>query len=296
MSGAQAMGAAPLRAASTGGVPAPAEAPLPPASAWLLRGLAIGFAWPLLVNLGLGRFTAFLGCAAGIGLLWLGARYLAEGLAQERRHRDTEDRSASVRPMKRVAIGAVAAAGLATAFGAGYALPMAVIFAALTGLGAWLCYGDDPVRDQGALDRRIRNAGLKPGEVTAALAEAASKIAGIENAAAALANTELKQRLARIVARARAILARVEAEPRDLVKARRFFVTYLDGTHDVVAKYAAQERDVRDPPLTGNLRRVLETVERVLDEQVSSLARAERDDLEVKIEVLSRQMREEGVR
>ena len=67
-----------------------------------------------------------------------------------------------------------------------------------------------------------------------ALEEAHRKVRGIEDAAQGLHSRELKTRLDRICQQARAILAQLEQDPKNLSRARRFLVTYLDGTRDVV--------------------------------------------------------------
>ena len=92
------------------------------------------------------------------------------------------------------------------------------------------------------------------------------------------------------------MLSLVERKPDDLVRAQRFFATYLDGTREVVSRYAARQRDLADTPLAEHFRRVLSTVEEVFAEQEDVLLRDEQQDLEVKIEVLETQMRREGVR
>lgn len=264
-------------------------------SGWLLRGLSICFAPPLALNLVLGRFDAVLGCAAGIAFLWLAGLRMADAALQERALRDGRFDGA-LRPWRRIGIGLTAAAGFSLAFGgAGYELALSVVFAAATGLGAWLAYGDDPVVDTRAADRRAQAAGLQPAEVRDSLAEARGKIAAIDVASRGLANSELTARLGRIVGLAQAVLAHVEEEPGDLARARRFFVTYLDGTRDVVASYAAQERDLAGGPLTASFRTMLGTVEAGFAEQLDLLRRHEKLDLEVKIEVLETQLRHEGV-
>jgi 5-bromo-4-chloroindolyl phosphate hydrolysis protein len=172
---------------------------------------------------------------------------------------------------------------------------MAVVFAALTFAGTALAYGLDGKLDRTSLLEAAKAAGVKPNEVLATLEEARRKIADIEAAASRLHSRELKSRVARIVEQARTVLALVERKPSDLGRARRFFVTYLDGTRDVVARYAEQQHDVADTPLGQNFRRVLTTIEQVLDEQQEVLRRDDKLDLEVKIEVLETQLRREGV-
>jgi hypothetical protein len=132
-------------------------------------------------------------------------------------------------------------------------------------------------------------------EVPPIVAEARRKIADIEAAAAGFHSRELTDRLARIVARARRVLDLIERKPGDLPRARRFLATYLDGTRDVVSRYAARQHDLAATPLAENFRRVLTTVEEVFAEQEEVLRRDEELDLEVKIEVLETQMRREGV-
>ena len=89
----------------------------------------------------------------------------------------------------------------------------------------------------------------------------------------------MTDRLARIVAQGRAVLAQIEQDPSDLRRARRFLVTYLDGTRDVVRKYGQQQQDLADTELAANFRHVLETVERVFAEQEEVLKRNETMDL-----------------
>ena len=91
------------------------------------------------------------------------------------------------------------------------------------------------------------------------------------------------------------MLAQIEKDPSDLRRARRFLVTYLDGTRDVVRKYQEQQQDLADTELAESFRHVLDTVERVFAEQEDVLKRNETMDLEVQIEVLRTQLEREGV-
>ncbi|MCL6608268.1 MAG: 5-bromo-4-chloroindolyl phosphate hydrolysis family protein, partial [Geminicoccaceae bacterium] len=117
----------------------------------------------------------------------------------------------------------------------------------------------------------------------------------IEQAAASLRSRELQERIGRIAARARAVLAELERDPKDISRARRFLVTYLDGTRDVIAKYAEQQHEVAGTALGENFRRVLDTIDKVFGEQIEVLKRDDRLDLEVQLEVLETQLRREGV-
>ena len=261
-----------------------------------LRGLALGFVWPLLINLLFGRVDAVLGCGVGMALLWVAGRLVADGLVQEAAVAASSV-AVPVRPLKRLGIGAIAAAAGALALGAAHgSFIVALIMAGLAAWGAWSVIGDDPLIDRREAEERARQAGFRPADVAATLERARAKIGAIELASAGLANRELRQRLTRIVALAQTILQRLEAEPRLLDRAQRFLVTYLDGTRDVVRSYAAQESDLAAGPLARNFRRVLGTIEQVFEEQLGRMRDDRQLDLGVQIEVLERQLVSEGVR
>ena len=153
----------------------------------------------------------------------------------------------------------------------------------------------DPSKDKGLAPELARKAGFSTEQVIEALTEAEAKLREIEQLAGSLNNRELTARLLRIVAQGRAVLAQIEKDPSDLRRARRFLVTYLDGTRDVVRKYQAQQSDLADTELAENFRHVLDTIERVFAEQEDVLKRNETMDLEVQIEVLRTQLEREGV-
>ena len=153
----------------------------------------------------------------------------------------------------------------------------------------------DPSKDKGLAPELARKAGVKTEQVIEAITEAEGKLREIEQLAGSLNNRELTARLLRIVTQGRAVLAQIEKDPSDLRRARRFLVTYLDGTRDVVRKYREQQRDLADTELAENFRHVLDTVERVFAEQEEVLKRNETMDLEVQIEVLRTQLEREGV-
>jgi hypothetical protein len=177
----------------------------------------------------------------------------------------------------------------------GQPLVLSLLAAGLMGFAAVLAYGRDPRGDKGLEPGLAERAGLRPEAVIAALEEARGKVRAIEADARGIHSRELKKRLARITESAGEVLQQIERDPSDLRRARRFLVTYLDGTRDVVSGYRAQQRDLADTPLAENFRHVLETVEKVFDEQQEVLKRNDSLDLEVQIEVLKTQLEREGV-
>jgi len=281
-----------------GGGPAPGAATsfrIAPARGWLLKLCAAAFGWPLFLALVRGSFRDAGALVLAIGLLWVGGNLIARGSREEFAN---EGRALTQSPMPRKLMGSVAAAAAAFLISAGAVhdgIPMALLFAALTGAGCVLAYGLDPRVDRAAIEAAAKRAGISGKDVVASLEDAHRKVQGIEDAAAGLHSRELKSRLDRISQQARVILAQLEQDPKNLSRARRFLVTYLDGTRDVVRQYAAQQRDLADTPLAENFRRVLTTVEQVFAEQEEVLKQDDKLNLEVQIEVLETQLKREGV-
>lgn len=262
---------------------------------WLLKGWACVFTWPLFLSLLRGSFRDAAALIATIALLFVAGSLVARGCREEA---ESQGRTLALSPMPWRLFGA-GAAGLAAffaSFGPSHdGLAMALLFGVLTGLACILTYGLDPRVDRSALEEAAKRAGIKGREVVEALEEAHRKVRGIEAAASQLKSRELRSRLDRICGQARTILDLLEKEPKDLSRARRFLVTYLDGTRDVVGTYARQQHDLADTPLDQNFRQVLTTVEQVFAEQEEVLRRNDRLDLEVQIEVLETQLKREGI-
>ncbi|MCS7268651.1 MAG: 5-bromo-4-chloroindolyl phosphate hydrolysis family protein [Geminicoccaceae bacterium] len=291
---------APLpRARRIGGTTEAAAGDLAPSTfrrAWILRIFAGLFLWPLVLRLlGFDGGPA-LALVLGIALLWVAARLVERGLAVEAELAGRRLARAPRLPLKLAgALVAAAAAGIVGLFATPGGPLLALVYAGLTFLGCRLAYGADPRTDRHAVAAAADRAGMRPAEVLAVLEEANGKIRGIEEAARVLRSRELRERIARIAELARAVLRELERDPRDISRARRFLATYLDGTRDVIAKFAEQQHEVEDSPLGENFRRLLETIERVFGEQLELLRRDDRLDLEVQLEVLETQLRREGV-
>ncbi len=84
-------------------------------------------------------------------------------------------------------------------------------------------------------------------------------------------------------------------QARDLRRARKFLNVYLDGAHKVTEGYAKTHARVAAPELDDNFRRVLITIEEVFQEQQQKLLETDITDLDVQIEVLTTQLKREGV-
>jgi hypothetical protein len=264
--------------------------------AWVLRIAPAMLALPLVTGLIAGNVGDVVALALALALFYGGMALVEQGLAREADYRARQLAKAPRPPRKLIGTLAVAAGAFVCSYGASSdGLILALVYGALAGVGCALAYGLDPSQDKGLEPELARKAGVQTDQVIEAITEAETKIGEIERTAASLHNRELTERLARIVARARAVLAQIEQDPSDLRRARRFLVTYLDGTRDVVKKYTQRQQDLADTELAANFRHVLDTVEQVFGEQEEVLKRNETMDLEVQIEVLRTQLEREGV-
>lgn len=267
-----------------------------PRRAWVLRIVPVMLAVPLIFGLLAGRLGDVVSLAVGLAVIYLGTFLVESGLAKEAEY-ETRDLIKAPRPPRKLLGAIVVGIGVfVCSFGASSAgLPLSVLFGAVAGLACLFAYGMDPSKDKGLSPEIARKAGFKTEQVIEAIDEAEGKLREIEQLAGGLHNRELTGRLHRIVAQGRAVLAQIEKDPSDLRRARRFLVTYLDGTRDVVRKYQQQQKDLADTELAENFRHVLDTVEQVFAEQEEVLKRNETMDLEVQIEVLRTQLEREGV-
>jgi 5-bromo-4-chloroindolyl phosphate hydrolysis protein len=269
---------------------------LPPRKAWALRIAPWFLALPFVTSLIGGSVVDVLGLAGALACCHGGMRLVERGRQVEA---DYLRRTIAKAPrLLRKLLGAgLTAAGvlIASLLASSAGLATSLLFAGVAFGGCVLAYGIDPRQDKSLAPNLPSGSEVRMETVVAAIAEAERKIDEIEHWANRLRSRELTRHLQHIVGQARAILDEIEKDPADIRRARRFLVTYLDGTRDVVEKYAAQQEDLAETPLADNFRRVLATVETVFDEQHAVLKRNETLDLEVRIEVLETQLRREGV-
>jgi hypothetical protein len=254
---------------------------------WPLFALPLPAAVAALIALVRGQLGLLVGDVLGYGLMLGGALLVRRGL---------DDGAAALGaaawwqrwPLQ--SVGAVLLAlgsGVTAWLGAGHHPAIGLAFAAVTLLGLHFLYGLDL-----SLPRRPEGMGSYGSE---SLRRAARSIAAIEQAGRDIRQPELDERLASIALLAREILQRVQDDPRDLWRARKFLNVYLDGTQRVVEGYAKTQGQLAAPELDQRFRHALQTVERAFREQRQVLLERDVEDLDVQIEVLTRQLEREGI-
>lgn len=237
-------------------------------------------------------FHTLISGAAFAGYM-ISAMVAREGFKREGKYHRRRFAKAPGTPFKTVAAMFLAiTTGLTAMFATNYSLLHSVLLGVAALLGFYFSYGLDPRKDKtGGISLSV-----SADEVFEALEAAEIKITGIEQARHNIHNLELDQRLRSIVKKARNILDVIEENPNDLDRARKFLKVYLDGTQKVTESYAkTHSQDATTEVLESNFRRVLDSIEKTFDEQHEKLKENDRFDLDVKIEVLETQLKQEGV-
>jgi hypothetical protein len=253
------------------GTPLLLAAPL----ALLLGNLGVGFAagasWVLLMLAG-----------------YLNRRGILETLvAADRRF----TRGAAV-PLQYGAVSLLGAASALLAYGVGgHGALTSLVFALLAIAGFHLVYRlPNPMEWRRSAFGEVSDRAVKR-----ALQQAESRLIAIEKAAFGVASPELEARLLRIARKGQQVLALLMQRPNDLFRARQFLNVHLESTERVVSRYTRNRKLLRDSPLDARLGKVLEQVEMAFERQQQNLARNEAFDLDVQIEVLRKQLQQEGI-
>ncbi|MEE4241407.1 MAG: 5-bromo-4-chloroindolyl phosphate hydrolysis family protein [Desulfopila sp.] len=265
---------------------------LKPRKSRLLWLLPLPLIPAMVIALGGGNFSAFVVNGCAYGLFLAGAMLTRYGFRQEVELRQQRFQKNIRWPFKTIGGLTVALATGFTAWaGAGHEIPASIGFGAGSFAAFVLLYGLDPFKLRVSVKEHSGNSQV----VTEALQQAEQQILRIEQAAASINQAEMKQRLLRISALGRDILAEIARDPRDFRRARKFLNIYLDGAQRVVTGYAETHANLRNQALEDNFRRVLVTIEDVFGQQYERLLENDLRDLDVDMEVLEKQLKREGL-
>ena len=246
-----------------------------------------------LIALARGNLLHFLTCFCALALIALAAKLLRTGQRYQLEMQRLNWSRISRRPWKVAASCCISVAVAACALlVTGHAPWASLCFGALALGGMLLTYGSDwPTRS----DTASAQVNPVPREVTEALEEARVKIATIDAASRDIHNPELKRRIHRINANAMDILTTIADDPATLKRARRFLNVYLSGVQQVTEGYAEVHQKQDNQKLEQNFRNVLVTIEDSFALQQKKMREKEVLDLDVQIEVLNTQLKNEGV-
>lgn len=169
--------------------------------------------------------------------------------------------------------------------------PVLAGFWGLLALGAHVvCFGPDPMRAKGA-------AGVPPVELeraAAKLAEAERLVDETARAAAILRDRGLEERIDRLAFAARDILKELEADPRDLPRARRFLTVHLVGLRDAALQFAEARAKGAAEAQRAPFEALLADLEASFAKTRAGLLSEDETALEIEIEVLRGRLKQEG--
>jgi 5-bromo-4-chloroindolyl phosphate hydrolysis protein len=244
-----------------------------------------------LIALGAGRFSGFLIDAAAWSLIATAAVLTRQGHVDEDSGRERRFSRRLRLPMKNLAGGALALGTGIAAWGVHHSPPMVLAFTVVALAGYHLAYGLESF----VVGRRLEAGDRDSRLVAEILAEAEGRLINIERTAGAIGNPELRQRLSRIAAQGRGMLEQIAARPSDLRRARRFLTVFLEGAEQVSDGYARAHGQTQSDALEQNFRNVLVTIEDQFVTQRERLREADVLDLDIRIEVLKKQLEQEGI-
>ena len=240
-----------------------------------------------------GNLRVLLASTVGYTLFLGGAILARRGMQHQAEYERRKIAYAPRYPLKLLGAILVAVATAITAtFAAGYTPANGLCFGLGALLGCYLVYGFDPRTTKRATDSYGLDA---TDQLLQALAGAEKTLGSIEQARKNIRNNELRARLDNIIKLARQVLKNLEENPDALRRARKFLNVYLDGAQQVTEGYVRTHQQAQSQQLEANFRNVLTTIEDVFKEQQQKLLASDVLDLDIKIEVLSEQLKREGV-
>ena len=235
------------------------------------------------------------GAMRNIGLFALfcfAATTIRSGLHAEAEYEAREFASAPAFPRKIIGSALIGAGLLLTCWtGWGIGLFQSIGFGIMGAAASVFAFGLDPMKGKGY----TTSTGVTPAMVVEAIEEAEEKIEGIEAAGAEIRDRPLRDRINRVTKRSRDILARIEQDPSDLRRSKKFLVVYLDGALEATRKYARSQNDLSgDQSMYIKFRSLLDDMEREFDHQHEKLLTNDRIDLDVEIDVLADRLKAES--
>ena len=247
----------------------------------------------IFISLARGNFVNFMVSLAAMLLLFWAGWVTRRGMKRDVEMERLGWSRIPSRPWKTLgALGSGLATSLCSFFVIKHSELASVAVGLFTAAGMMLSYGTDSFFSRWA---RRNSLASRDREVAEALEEARVKIDSIDRANQQIHNAELNRRVRRIINRAMDILTTIAQDPITLRRARKFLKVYLDGAQRVTEGYSRVHQDQRTGALEDNFRNVLVTIEDTFTEQQHKLMERDVLDLDVQIEVLTTQLKNEGV-
>jgi hypothetical protein len=194
-------------------------------------------------------------------------------------------------PLKLIGLGLTGLGASLAALAGGHTVAGVLPFAGFSMAGYLAFYGRDPRAPRVELPVVE---GVDVISVGQQLEQAYQRLRRIDVAGRALTVPEFQDRLTRIIDIGRAILDEIRRDPRSAGRARRFLHLYLESIERVTEEFARTHRQVHDPALEQNFRRLLVETENSFAEQRRKLLETDVTSLDVEIEVLNARLKRDA--
>ncbi|RUM68856.1 MAG: hypothetical protein DSZ05_00410 [Sulfurospirillum sp.] len=254
-------------------------------------------ALPLIVGLFFalisGKTGAILTLAIATALYLLGATIARRGFIAEREYDKSTLAKAPRLKYKTVSAIVLAFATFYTSlFAAHNTLILSIVLALFFMIGFYLYYGFDPTEDKvGEL-----GIGVTAEEVIEITGRAKKSISQLKNIRRRVKDPEVEAMIDNVVKETEDVIAAIEKDPNDLSKARKFFNVYLYRTEQISSEYLKNlENENIDETLRGNFKELLQSVTKTIHEQKARLDEDDVTRLDIQIEALNKQLKNEGV-
>ena len=224
------------------------------------------------------------------GLLTLAAWLTREGIIAQEAY---EGRNVAKRPAipRKLFASLLIGAGLFVGGMATGSILNPFIFAVLGAVLHFAAFGPDPLKDKGmeGIDS------YQSGRVARAVDEAEKHLAAMKDAILRAHDRSLEARVDKFQTTAREMFRTVEADPRDLVAARRYLGVYLLGAKDATVKFVDLWNSTRDPQARADYEQLLTDLEANFSARTRTLLADDRDALDIEISVLRERLEREGI-
>ena len=259
----------------------------------LLYILALPLILSLFFALVSGKSAAILTLAIATVLYLLGATVARKGFLAEREYNKSILAKAPKHKYKTVSAIILAFATFYTSlFATQNSLILSIILALFFLIGFYLYYGFDPLEDKvGEL-----GIGVTAEEVIEITGRAKKSVNHLKKIRQRVKDPEVEAMIDSVVRETEDVIGAIEKDPNDLSKARKFFNVYLYRTEQISKEYLKNlENDNIDETLRKNFKELLQSVTKTIHEQKARLDEDDITRLDIQIEALNKQLKNEGV-
>ncbi len=222
-------------------------------------------------------------------ILFSGVKVAKKGFLNEKKYNSSK---LSLAPKHRYKLLGSIILGIGTFFASYFCVENSIfstiMLSLATTVGFLFYYGLDPTKDKG--DSTLSQVTKDAIEV---IEEVKEKLNELEKINYTLYNKNIKDNLNIIIEEIEDLVTKVEDDPKLLSKVRKFFKVYLKRVVNITAEFAKLKDQDKD--IERNYEWMLKELKNTITEQKNLLEKKDLVGLDIQIEALSKQLKEEGV-